>query len=248
MYKVLLVEDERWVRVVLRKVLSETGLPFEIVKECTNGLEALDWLKGNEADLIFADFKMPVMDGIKFAEQLCHIDKKPPIIFISGHDEFQVVRSAMRCGVIDYLLKPVEIEDLQACLQKWIDSNNKQTVPEECFIPSGKDSLSTIEQVIKIIRESQPCDVSLTEVASRVHMNPSYLSQYFKQQTGSRFVDYVVGIRMEEAKMLVVRTSLRISEIAERLGYSDIAYFSNTFKKLTGKTPLEFRKTQVVDK
>lgn len=248
MYKVLLVEDERWVRAVLREVLTQTGLPFEIVSECTNGLEALDWLKGNDVDLIFADFKMPVMDGIAFAEQLCIVGGKPPIIFISGHDDFQVARKAMRCGVIDYLLKPVEVEDLQTCLQKWLDDNVKRADSEESYVLSGKSSLSTIEQVIQIIRESPPSDISLTEVAARVHMNPSYLSQYFKQQTGSRFVDYVVGIRMEEAKLLVGRTSMRISEIAERLGYSDIAYFSNTFKKLIGKTPLEFRKAQITDK
>lgn len=248
MYKVLLVEDERWVRAVLREVLSQTGLPFEIVKECTNGLEALDWLKGNEVDIIFADFKMPVMDGISFAEELGKLNNNTPMIFISGHDDFQVARKAMRCGVIDYLLKPVEVEDMQISLQKWMDSKVKRVELEESYVPSGKSSQSTIEQVIQIIRESPPSDISLTEVAARVHMNPSYLSQYFKQQTGSRFVDYVVAIRMEEAKMLVSRTSMRISEIAERLGYSDIAYFSNTFKKLTGRTPLEFRKTQTADK
>lgn len=247
MHKVLLVEDERWVRVVLREVLAQTLLPFVIVKECTNGLEALDWLKQNEAHLIFLDFKMPVMDGISFVEHLSHLNHKPPVIFISGHDDFHVVRTAMRCGVIDYLLKPVEVEEMRICLKKWM--NNKLTAldSQEGSPQNVLEPLSIIDQVKQIIQDSKPGDVSLTEIAAKVHMNPSYLSQYFKQQTGSRFVDYVVGMRMEEAKMLVIRTSLRISEIAERLGYSDTAYFSNTFKRMTGKTPLEFRKYQTVE-
>ncbi|WP_258881780.1 response regulator [Paenibacillus sp. sptzw28] len=244
----LLIEDERWVRVVVREVLRQTGLPFEIVQECTNGLEALDWLKKHEAQLILADVKMPVMDGISFVEQLCRLDDRPSVIFISGHDDFQAARKAMRFGVVDYLLKPVEVEDMTECLVRWMDKYMKRTAPTEASFSAGIDQPSTIEQVMQIIHESRARDISLTEVAAKVHMNPSYLSQYFKQQTGSRFVDYVVALRMEEAKMLVVRTSLRISEIAERLGYNDIAYFSNTFKKMTGKTPLEFRKTQVSDK
>ncbi|MFX3631945.1 MAG: response regulator [Candidatus Pristimantibacillus sp.] len=245
MYKVLLVEDERWVRVVLREVLQQTGLPFHIVKECTNGLEAFDWLRNNEADLVMADVRMPVMDGLSFVEQIATLVNRPPVIFISGHDDFQTARKAMRCGVIDYLLKPVEIEEMTECLSKWMDDNRKRAQVAEITGTEDTHHKSTIEQVIQIIRESQPCEVSLTEVAAKVHLNACYLSQYFKQQTGSKFVDYVVSVRMEEAKMLVVRTSLRISEIAERLGYNDIAYFSNTFKKSTGKTPLEFRKAHV---
>jgi YesN/AraC family two-component response regulator len=242
-YKVLLIEDERWVRVALRNVLEQTGLPFQIVQECTHGLEALDWLKMHEADLVMADVKMPVMDGITFMEQLSQMMVRPSVIIISGHDDFTFVQKALRYGVRDYLLKPVEKQDMSLCLQRWMDQNAQlemETSPIEC----NYDHLSTVEQVLQIIKESLPREVTLTDVAAKVHLNPSYLSHLFKQQTGQKFVDYIVIQRMEEAKKLVRATSLRISEIAERLGYQDIAYFSNTFKKVTGKTPLEFRKTE----
>jgi AraC-like DNA-binding protein len=55
-------------------------------------------------------------------------------------------------------------------------------------------------------------------------------------------MDFVLDIRMKEAKKLLERTSLRITEITDRLGYSDITYFSNAFKRKTGVTPSEYRK------
>lgn len=252
-YKVLLVEDERWVRLVLREVLKETGLPFHIVQECGNGLEALDWLKGNEVQLVLADVKMPVMDGVSFAEQVSRLPNKPAVLFISGHDDFHAARQALRWGVVDYLLKPVEADELSAVLLRWMagqqcgsERGNEAQVEAVQAADSGKPEL--IGRVLQLIHAGLGQGVSLTEIAAKVHMNPSYLSQYFKQHTGTNFIDYVVTQRMEEAKRLVGCTSLRVSEIAERLGYGDTAYFSNAFKKAAGCSPLDYRKRKLAER
>ncbi|MGO4108281.1 response regulator transcription factor [Paenibacillus sp. YAF4_2] len=244
-YKVLVVEDERWVRVVLREVLRETELPFQIVQECTNGLEALDWLQGHTVDMVLADVKMPVMDGVSFIERLADLKNRPPVVFISGYDDFHAARKALRCGVIDYLMKPVEVEEMAKTLGKWMEEQERKQEASQGSSALGMEEGQSeiMERVLQQIHE-RPGHVSLAELAAQVHMNASYLSQYFKQHTGRNFTDYVAGLRMEEAKMLVARTSLRISEIAERLGYSDIAYFSSTFKRTTGKSPLDFRKQE----
>ncbi|MEH7010150.1 helix-turn-helix transcriptional regulator [Neobacillus niacini] len=71
------------------------------------------------------------------------------------------------------------------------------------------------------------------------------MSQLFKQQLNKKFVDYLIELRIEEGKRLLIHTTLRMSEIAERVGFSDLAYFSNNFKKITGSTPSEFRKSLV---
>lgn len=76
-------------------------------------------------------------------------------------------------------------------------------------------------------------------------MNPSYLSQLFKQQLNKKFVDYLTVLRIKEAKRLLLYTSLRIAEIAEIVEYADLAYFSNNFKKITGSSPSDFRKSAV---
>ncbi|GAA4714975.1 response regulator transcription factor [Brevibacillus fulvus] len=240
MNSILLVDDERWVRTALRWSIHNLDLPFQVKHESENGLEALDWLKQNEVDLILTDIRMPVMDGLAFTEQLRQLQFPQDVIVISVHDEFPFVQHALRIGVSDYLLKPVEESDLQNCLNKWLQKQEKDdersSAPQEAMPPS------TIELVLQYIRETPLCEVTLTEAAKRVHMNPSYLSQFFKQQLNKNFVEYVTELRIEEAKKLLASTSLRISEIADRLGYSDLAYFSNNFKRITGNTPSEYRK------
>jgi YesN/AraC family two-component response regulator len=103
--------------------------------------------------------------------------------------------------------------------------------------------LSPVDQVIQYIEKTPPGEVTLGDAAKRVHMNASYLSQLFKHQMNINFVDYVTELRIKEAKKLLCNTSLRVSEIADRMGYSDVAYFCTIFKRMTGCTPSEYRKS-----
>ncbi|WP_043930819.1 response regulator transcription factor [Bacillus sp. EB01] len=244
MKKVLLVDDERYVRKTLAWTITKLNLPLKIVHECTNGLEALDWLKEHDADLIMTDIRMPVMDGLTLIKALRGQNADVDIIVISVHDEFQFVQQALRSGVVDYLQKPIEETELRECLKGWLDRQLQQTVEKEPLIKLDPElPSSTIEQVMDYIKRTPLGEISLKDAARNVHMNPSYLSQLFKQQTHKKFVDYITELKIEEGKRLLKQTSLRMSEIAERLGYQDLAYFSNTFKKITGRAPSDFRKS-----
>ncbi|MFE5322690.1 response regulator [Paenibacillus sp. NPDC056579] len=245
-YRILLIDDERWVRTSLKRVIEKTELPFTVVKEASHGLEGLDWLKEHEADLIITDVKMPVMEGLQFVREIRERSREQHIIVISGYDDFHYVQQALRSGVYDYLLKPVETEDMAQCLGKWMEREaQRRSMQANAAVPSDSAALSPVEQVIDYIRANLAGDLTLTEAAARVHLNPSYLSQLFKQQLNRNFVDFIVEARMDEAKRLLQVTSLRISEVADRVGYADVAYFSNTFKKWNGCTPTEFRKAAV---
>ncbi|AWP27356.1 hypothetical protein B9D94_12310 [Paenibacillus sp. Cedars] len=84
-------------------------------------------------------------------------------------------------------------------------------------------------------------DVSLQQLSRSVHMNSSYLSRRFKQETGVSISEYIQGQRIEEAKKLLVLTDLPISVIYARLNYHDQSYFTKVFRKLTGVTPKQYR-------
>lgn len=84
-------------------------------------------------------------------------------------------------------------------------------------------------------------EVSLQQLSRSVHMNSSYLSRLFKQETGVSISEYIQQQRIEEAKKLLILTDLPISEIYARLNYNDQSYFTKVFKKLTGVTPKQFR-------
>ncbi|MDQ0115981.1 response regulator [Paenibacillus harenae] len=104
---------------------------------------------------------------------------------------------------------------------------------------SGGDQ--AIEVAQQYIRTHYHADLSLEKVASIVYLNPVYFSQLFKQKTGLGFKEYVIGLRMEQAKQLLLNPKLKLADVAERIGYQDIRHFSQLFRKKYGETPSEFR-------
>ncbi|WP_332696671.1 response regulator transcription factor [Halalkalibacter lacteus] len=84
-------------------------------------------------------------------------------------------------------------------------------------------------------------NLTLQSVADIVHLSKSYFSLYFKKQTGRNFVDYLIELRIREAKRLLVQNENRIYDVAGASGFKDVKYFSKVFKKVTGVTPMEYR-------
>jgi YesN/AraC family two-component response regulator len=248
-YGILLVEDEKWVRIALRKIIEKLKIPFTIIHEATNGMEASDWLQANEADLILTDIRMPVMDGLTLLREVKRIGSQADVIIVSGHDDFAYAQEALRQGAYDYFLKPVEAADIQNCFLEWMEKREREEVARKPENGSKVqfEELSPVEQVIHHMEANQAMDMTLAEAAGLVHLNPSYFCKLFKQHTATTFTDYVTNVRMKEAARLLENTSLRITEIAERLGYSDPAYFSNTFKKTIGQTPSDYRKQPIAE-
>jgi YesN/AraC family two-component response regulator len=244
MFDILLVEDERWVRTALRKTVEKTGLPFRVIHETTNGVEALDWLNDHTASIVLTDIRMPVMDGLALMEEIRRRNNETSVVIISGHDDFSYAQRAVQLGAFDYLLKPVEMDNMKVSLQLWLNRQEKALRMKAEELTVDMKEVSPIEQVTRHIESMLIPEMSLTEAAAMVHLNSSYFCKLFKQQTHMNFTDYLTKLRMKEATRLLEKTALRISEIAERLGYADLAYFSNTFKKTIGTTPSVYRKNK----
>jgi AraC-like DNA-binding protein len=95
------------------------------------------------------------------------------------------------------------------------------------------------------IDENSDEELSLTKVAKAAGMSPNYLSEKFKEVTGVNFARYVAHIRFEKARKLLQDVDLRISEIAFAVGFQSLSQFNRVFKKLAGKSPTEFRETNL---
>jgi YesN/AraC family two-component response regulator len=100
-----------------------------------------------------------------------------------------------------------------------------------------------VQFVLKYIEERYDEDLSLDAIADRLNMSSAYLSIYMKEKTGTNFTDHVNGIRIQRAKELLDGTSLNIHDIGVRIGYQNVTSFIRMFKKLTGLTPGEYRKS-----
>ncbi len=116
--KVLLVDDEKLERVLIRKGFHWEEQGFEIIGEASNGEEALNILKHKPPDLVVTDINMPFMDGLLLTEKILKEYPQCRVIIVTGYREFDYARRAVKLGVKDFLLKPVNIKDLEETVIK----------------------------------------------------------------------------------------------------------------------------------
>lgn len=103
---------------------------------------------------------------------------------------------------------------------------------------------SLVQRAKEYINENYRKDLSLDELSRELDISPYYFSKLFKEETGSNFVEYLTGLRMDRAKELLKDESLSMKEICAAIGYSDPNYFSRIFKKNVGLTPTEYRERE----
>lgn len=247
MENILIIDDEKFVRLGIKTMIQRSKLCTGNIIECKNGMEALEQLKTNNFDVVFSDIKMPLMDGITLVQKIKEEKLTDAfLVIISGYDDFSFAVEALRSGVSEYLLKPIEREVFQKLLEQ-IDSNlnekNLVGVKKINIDEKHEDKNQKIQRAILFMQNHYNEDINMAVVSNEVSMNYTFFSETFKEQTGKSFVDYLKFIRIEVAKKLLRDTCIQISRIAFEVGFKDDKYFSKTFKIETGMTPTEYKKT-----
>ena len=132
MHKVLLVDDEVFARTGLRGLIPWKRLGFEIVAEAANGEEALQFIREEQPDLVVTDIRMPVLDGLELIRTVKERDiASPRFIIISGYNDFKYAQQAVRFGVEDFILKPIDEAELTETLRRVADSLRQKRLLEE---------------------------------------------------------------------------------------------------------------------
>ena len=109
MFKVLVVEDDKDLNRTMCSFLNRCGYEAE---GALNANEAYDAMYGNLFDLIISDIMMPGIDGYEFAKTVRELNQEIPILFVTARDDFESKRKGFRAGIDDYMVKPVDLEEL----------------------------------------------------------------------------------------------------------------------------------------
>ena len=148
-YKVFLVEDEIVTREGIRDNVDWQSAGFEFCGEAPDGEVALPLIETTKPDLLITDIKMPFMDGLQLSKIIREHMPWIKIVILSGHDEFNYAKTAIKIGVAEYLLKPVSSEDLIETLQKIASSLDREAKERE----SLKQLKEQAEDSIVLLRE-----------------------------------------------------------------------------------------------
>ena len=246
-----MAEDEELILNNLVKKIHRANLDFEVVATAQDGRTALNLVEKYSPDLLITDIRMPIMDGM---ELLKNVSTEYPYIeklVISGYGEFKYAQQALRYQVKDYLLKPVKFEALIESLNNIrisIDSKIESLNKNNIHIKKNYDySPEQIVHLVELyIRENFTKEINFDLVAQNFNFNSSYLSKIFTKFIGENPSKYVILLRINKAKHLLINNKDQsIKEIGIISGYEDQFYFSRIFKNITGESPASFRNKHI---
>lgn len=224
------------------KIIRENVPEFEIVGAFSNGAQCLEFLDTASADLIITDIRMPYMDGVQLIQVLRERGSTIDFILVSGYDDFEYCRMAIRSRVFDYILKPLDKKDFIHTLQRYLRAGNSQTDVDqpEKDLEADRDK-KIIREIKQYLRTHYRENISLESLSAQFYMNPNYISQLFKNEVGITLTAHLNQIRMEMARHFLRDSQKRVNDVAALVGYQNAQNFSVAFKKAYGMTPREFR-------
>lgn len=164
--KVVIIDDEPWTRGVITKLGQWDRLGLEVVGEATDGETGLALINRVLPDIVITDVRMPRIGGIELVQKLREQGYNVPILIISGYDDFSYVRSALKLGVTDYILKPVKAQELNQQLQRCVDILEKEDVAKPkvvmqagFFADGWDDQYSGIRQNLEFALYTCNCQI-----------------------------------------------------------------------------------------
>ncbi|WP_339224221.1 helix-turn-helix domain-containing protein [Paenibacillus sp. FSL H8-0332] len=253
MYRILCVERNRQVREIASYMAGSRLKNFIIHAHADYSSDILRLIRSEGISLVLLNIRDAHTPGMRVCEQIRQ-GSSVPIILLGGSGDFGLARQALLYNVSDYLTDPVNPAELGGSLeavrrvlasagrpaaerdyadQDYAEFSLQKEPPSPCPI------VSTIKQYVD---EQLHHNITLKRISDSLNFNCAYLGQKFKQQEKMSFNEYLLRQRMEKAKLLLETTDMKIYEIADAVGYSEIDWFYKKFREYTGTSANEYRK------
>lgn len=244
-YKVLIVEDNVDIAHLIKNHLQNA--------ECLiayNGKIGMEMAQQHLPDIIIADVMMPVMDGMEMTKQLKKNMQTStiPIIMLTAMDDKKTEMDVLSIGVDAFIAKPFEMKELAMHIERILRNKYRlmrklkeaAVLETETVLTESPDEkfLSYITEIIE--QNLSNTDLNVTKLAELSGYHSKQIYRRVKQLTGYTTVEYIKGIRMKKAAMLLAKKQFMISEVMYMVGFSDSSYFSKCFVEKYGKTPKQY--------
>ena len=252
MYQILIAEDEALERKVLCNILQKHFGELCLIHQARNGPEAVALFMEHRPQVLILDIEMPGSTGLEAARQIRSSGLPCMILFLTAYDKFSYAREAIALRAVDYLLKPYEAQELILSVEEALNLYSRtyglperhlsisQELPEE-EDPSSHRMGQIRENIERYIRKHYTSELSMQDVAKAMNYSEAYFCKLFKQCFKVNFSAWLNEYRVEKAKEMLLQTRMSIREISIACGYTDANYYARVFKRITGKTPSEFR-------
>lgn len=265
MYQAQIVDDEPIVCLGLKNLIPWESLGFTVVCCAQNGQEAFEQYNNHKIDLIVTDIEMPIMNGLDYIKQLRDSSESTEIVILTAYEEFEYAKTALQNHVTNYILKPIDEEQIINTLRVVKENLEKKKTYQE-FLKSSNQTMENgsmvmdefedvvlrevmksknivVRQAYQYVAEHVDDKISLTKISDSLGVSKNYFCSLFKQETGENFLNFVSLMKIQRAKALLTKDNWKVYEVCDYLGYSDVTYFTKLFKKYVHMSPNEYKKS-----
>lgn len=251
MYKVIIIDDEPIIVEGISRMIAWDKFQCRIVATANDGIEGTEMIRKFSPDIIITDIAMPDLDGLSMIAGIKSEFPDLEISILTGYRKFEYAQKAINLGVTRFLLKPSNLEEIEEAIrimigklrENGIDPETEERVHPEEERLDNEASNFIVNNAIKYIEQNYPHKITLSEVAEKTYVSQWHLSKLLNRHLGQNFSEILNNIRIKEAQKLLRDPSLRIGDIAEKVGFIDMAHFSRVFKKNIGISANEYRNT-----
>ena len=251
MYKVVIIDDEPIIVEGLSRSVPWEKYGCQVVGKAGNGLEGRALIEQLHPDMIFLDICMPEMDGLAMIAGLKSEYQDMQITILTGFRDFDYAKQAITLGVARFLLKPSNMDEIEEAIafmcskvEKLQKLKGETADPEAQEEPEEHESVASnfiVRNAMDYIEANYQEKLLLSDVAEKIYVSQWHLSKLLNKETGQSFSEILNGVRIRKAMELLKDPSLRIGDIAEKVGFLDVAHFSRIFKKINGVSANEYR-------
>lgn len=247
---VLVVDDEEIICESIKADFNrmDCGITFDVTT-AVSVAEAEIILENEKIDLLVTDINMPGGSGLLLVEKVRKKNLLCGILVVSAYDDFDYVRNAFTLGADDYILKPIAFLELKSHVEK-IAAKLKSTEAEHSITDrqaeeKEKTAVFGMEEVTEYIRQHADEKLSAADLAKKMAVSYNSFGKLFKDHTQMTFSNYVLHYRMELAKEYLRDPSIKIKQVASKVGYKENPqHFSRDFTRQVGVSPKEYRENR----
>lgn len=236
MYKILIVDDEKFIRKSIRNRMNWEQFDIEVAGEAGNGQAALELIKELHPQIVLVDIRMPVMDGITFIREAKRLYPKVYYIIMSAYSDFEYAQQAIRLGVEDYILKPMKPAELEKVLKKIIGELDRKRLTNHLLAPVEKAEIESLLHgnlvaALAFYMENPEGAGSLLESAmehAMGNLEKTYTLYYLKDfSAGDCYVFLLNGDSLQEEDC-----RLLVQEVWDELGnYEGVAAYAEVMER-----------------
>lgn len=244
---ILIVEDNDEMRFYLKEILGE----HVSISEARHGIEALDWLQSNKPDLIVSDVMMPQMDGPEFLKRLKRSEEYRgiPVVMLTARASEEDVLNGLSLGVDDYIIKPFNAKELKIRIHNLITNQEirikwkqKPAEADEVMVAAGPAQDELFKDKVRAFVEEHinHADLGIGDLCDHLAMSERQLYRKAATLTGMTPNQLIKEVRLKIAyRLLLERKVTKVTDLANRVGFENVSYFSRQFEERFGRRPAE---------